>query len=149
MSEEGYGYGKDIKYRITSDGIIDLDLSDSGDISLVGGGTDDSISIKRKNAVQTIVLRILTPFGSLANEEGQSIPYGSDLWGMIGAKNTDLNRMVARAYILSCLQDYEAIESIVGIDVEFPESGVMKIGLTIKLKDDDEILFETITIGAE
>ncbi len=148
MTDESYGYGKDIGYKFETDGTVDFALSESGDISLVGGESTDSISQKRKNAIQQIILRIITPFGTLKDEEGKTIPFGSELPNMIGLKDTELNRHIMKAYVLSCLQDYNAIEAILDIDVSFPDDGVARINLKIKLKDDTEILFETITIGS-
>ena len=146
-NDESFGYGIDIGYDFNKDGSVDFTISDSGDIQLVGGSSTENISKKRKNAIQQIILRIITPFGGLVDQEGQTIPFGSDLINMIGAKDTELNRNVMKAYVLSCLQDYQAIEAIVNIGVVFPTPGVTSIELKIKLKDDDEILFETININ--
>lgn len=145
--EESFGYGIDIGYDFNKDGSIDFAISDSGDISLVGGSSTENMSKKRKNAIQQIILRIITPFNSMVDHEGQTIPFGSDLPNMIGAKDTGLNRNVMKAYVLSCLQDYQAIEAIVNLDVTFPTPGVTSVELKIKLKDDDEILYETININ--
>ena len=147
QNNDSFGYGIDIGYDFKSDGSIDFTISDSGDISLVGGSSTDIISKKRKNAIQQIVLRIITPFSSMVDHNGETIPFGSEFPNMVGVKDTNLNRTVMKAYVLSCLQDYRAIEAILNIDVSFPSRGVINIKLTIKLKDDDEILFETITIG--
>lgn len=147
QNNESFGYGKDVGYEFNSDGSVDFAISDSGDLLLVGGDSDDSISLKRQNARQQILLRIITPFGSLQNHEGQTVPFGSEIPSMIGAKDTELNKRVMQAYVLSCLQGYQALEAILAIDVEFPSPGVSRITLKIKLKDDDEILFETIDLS--
>lgn len=144
---ETFGYGVDIGYDFNKDGSIDFKISDSGDIQLVGGSSTENISVKRKNAIQQIILRIITPFGSMVDHDSKSIPFGSDIPAMVGAKDTDLNRTVMKAFVLSCLQDYNAIEAIVNINVIFPSSGITIIELKIKLKDDDEILFETINLN--
>jgi len=146
-NDETFGYGIDIGYDFKADGSIDFSISDSGDISLVGGSSTDTMAKKRKNALQQIMLRIITPFSSMVDHKGETVPFGSEFPNMVGVKDTNLNKTVMKAYVLSCLQDYRAIEAILNIDVTFPFRGVINIKLTIKLKDDDEILFETISIG--
>ncbi len=149
QEDDGFGYGIDIGYVVNREGIIDFEISDSGDIRIIGAGEGEAISEKRKNAIQQIILRILTPYGTINDENGRPIAFGSELHSMIGIKNTDLNKMAIQAYVMSCLQDYHALESIHKIQVDFVASGTMQIGLAIKLKDDNEILFETLTIGGQ
>ena len=144
----GFGYGIDMQYDINLDGTVDILIDETGDIRLVGGTITDVFEQRRKNAIQQIVLRILTPFGSLLDEEGNPVGFGSDLHSLIGQKDTDLNKLAIRAYILSCLSDYEFIESVVGIDVDFSTSGVASITLKIKLLGDDQLIEETIELGA-
>ena len=148
QNTDSYGYGVDIGYTFRRERSIDFEISDSGDIALVGGSPEENMDKKRKNAIQQIVLRILTPFGGLSDESGSPIPFGSEIQAMIGAKDTSLNRQVMKAYVLTCLQDYRAIEAILNIEVIFPKSGVCEIKIMIKLKDDDKVLYETITIGS-
>ena len=148
QNTDSYGYGVDIGYKFNPDGSIDFNISDSGDIALVGGSPEETMDKKRKNAIQQIILRIITPFGGLSDESGNPIPFGSEIQGMIGAKDTSLNRQVMKAYVLTCLQGYNVIEAILNIEVVFPQSGICEIKLMIKLKDDDKVLYETITIGS-
>ena len=147
MSEEYYGYGKDIKYDINGDGIIDISVSDSGDIAVVGGDGETDLETRRKNAIQQIILRIITPFGSLKDETGTPIEYGSNVHSLIGEKHNAVNEMIMRAYILACLSDYAPLEAILQLDIKFPEPNLAKITLGIKLKDDNQVLFETIELG--
>jgi len=146
-NDDSYGYGVDIGYEFKPDGSVDFKISDSGDIALVGGDGDDPLSQRRKNAIQQIILRIITPFGGITDQGGNAVPFGSEIQSMIGAKNTSINRHVMKAYILTCLQDYQALEAILNIDVHFTTTGACEIKLMLKLKDDDKILYETITIG--
>ena len=146
QEDEGYGYGIDIGYVINREGIIDFEISESGDIRIIGAGEGEAISEKRKNAIQQIILRILTPYGTVFDENGRPIAFGSELHSMIGMKDTDLNRMAIQAYVMSCLQDYAALEAITEITVDFIREGIIQIKLGVKLKDDNEILFETFTI---
>ena len=147
QEDEGFGYGIDIGYTVNREGIIDFEVSESGDIRIIGAGEGEAISEKRKNAIQQIILRILTPYGSIPDENGRPTAFGSELHSMIGMKDTDLNKMAIQAYVMSCLQDYQALESIHEIRVDFISPGTIQIKLGIKLKDDDEILFETFNIG--
>ena len=147
--EERYGYGIDIGYDLKEGGEMDFKISDSGDIALIGGSGLDPMEERRKNAKQQIALRILTPFGRLLDEQGDSLGYGSSLYTLLGGKNTYLNRMALRTYVMACLGDYEPLESVteIGINIPEDEKGVVQIRLRIKLKDDTEILFQTITLG--
>lgn len=151
MSEEeddelrafGAGYGIDMQYDFNVDGTVDLLIDETGDIRLVGGTVSDSMEVRRKNAIQKIVLSVLTPLGAL-----QSGPtFGSNLHSLVGSKDTDLTKMAVRAYVLSCLADYPYLERVVDIVVGFPKSGVMTITLKIKLIDDSTIIEEMITLG--
>lgn len=152
MSEDplrafGNTYGIDMRYDFKSDGTVDLLIDESGDIRLVGGTVAELIEVRRQNAIQQIVLRLLTRKNSLLDENGNAISFGSELHSLAGAKNTNLNKLVIRAYVMSCLQDYAWLEMITRIDVEFPTAGVVQITLGIKLIDDSEIIEEIITLG--
>lgn len=147
MSNNNVGYGTDIKYKLNKDGTIDLEIGDSGDLVVVGGSTNEAMSIKRQNAIQAIILRIITPKGSLTDQNDEVIGFGSNLYDMIGNKNTDINRLAVKAYVMSCLQDYEAIEIIYDIGVTFTLE-VISIKLVLKLKDDSEIITETVEVGS-
>ena len=149
QEDDGFGYGIDIGYTINRGGIIDFEISESGDIRIIGAGEGEAISEKRKNAIQQIILRILTPYGTISDENGRPIAFGSELHSMVGMKDTDLNKMAIQAYVMSCLQDYQALESIHEIRVDFVTPGVIQIKLAIKLKNDNEILFETFNIGGQ
>lgn len=139
MSDNGDGYGKDIGYVIGADGSIDIELGDSGDINIIGGIGTDALSVKRKNAIQQVILRLLTPAGSLLDQHGNPIAYGSDLPSMVGAKNTELNKLVMKAYIMLALQDYNYVESILKIDIDISEKGVTAITVAVKFYGDNEI----------
>ncbi len=156
MSEEnddplyafGKTYGIDMQYDFNKDGTVDLLIDESGDIRLVGGVASELIEIRRKNAVQQIILRILTPRESLVDEEGNTVGFGSDLYSLIGQKDTDLNKMAVRAYILAALQDYDWIETITKIDIEFPNRDTMSVTVGFKLIDDNSVIEQIIELGA-
>lgn len=152
MSEDplrnfGNTYGIDMRYNFKSDGTVDLMIDESGDIRLVGGDLTEVIEVRRQNAIQQVVLRLLTRKDSLLDENGNAISFGSELGSLVGNKNTNLNRLAVRAYVMSCLQDYAWLEMITRIDVDFPTTGVINIILGIKLIDDSEIIEETIQLG--
>lgn len=143
----GRTYGKDMQYDFNTDGTVDLVISPSGDIQLIGGTITDEITKRRKNAVQQIILRLLTPAKSLTDENGVPITYGSDLHTLVGQKNNEINRMAVRTYILSALSDYEWIEVVTGIDVNFTTEGVMEVVLRYKLINDEEIIEQILEYG--
>lgn len=152
MSEDplrafGNTYGIDMRYDFRNDGTVDLLIDESGDIRLVGGTVTELIEVRRQNAIQQIILRLLTPKDFLSDEKRNVFPFGSDLHSLVGNKDTDLNKLAVRAYVISCLQDYVWLEMITRIDVEFLTSGVLQITLGIKLIDDSEIIEEIITLG--
>jgi len=140
-------YGKDIRYDFKNDGTVDFVISPSGDIQLVGGSSSDDIEVRRQNAIQQIILRLLTPVNSLTDENGVPLPFGSNLYSLIGQKDTGLNRMAVRTYILYALSDYSWIEQILAIDVNFQNNGVMEVILRYKLIDDNEIIEQTLEYG--
>lgn len=156
MSEEnddslyafGKTYGIDMQYDFNSDGTVDLLIDESGDIRLVGGVASELIEIRRKNAVQQIILRILTPRESLVDQEGNTVRFGSDVYSLIGQKDSELNKMAVRAYILAALQDYDWIETITKIDVDFPNRDTMSITVGFKLIDDNSVIEQIIELGA-
>ena len=152
MSEDplrafGNIYGKDMRYDFKNDGTVDLLIDESGDIRLVGGTISEIIEVRRQNAIQQVILRLLTRKDSLLDEDGNAISFGSDLHSLVGEKATDLNKLAVRAYVVSCLRDYAWLEMITRIDVDFPTPGVIKITLGIKLIDDSQIIEEIITLG--
>ena len=155
MSEEnqdsldafGKTYGVDMMYDFKKDGTVDLLIDESGDIRLVGGDASELIAVRRKNAIQQIILRILTPRESLVNEEGNTVGFGSDVYSLIGQKDTELNKMAVRAYVLAALRDYDWIETITKIDVIFPNRDTMSITIGIKLIDDNSIIEQEIQLG--
>jgi len=155
MSEEnsdplyafGKTYGIDMQYDFNQDGTVDLLVDESGDIRLVGGVASELIEIRRKNAVQQILLRILTPRETLVDEEGNTVGFGSDVYTLVGQKDTSLNKMAVRAYILAALQDYDWIETITKIDVDFPDRDKMSLTIGFKLIDDNAVIEQMIEFG--
>ena len=104
---EGEGYEEDIKYAISVDGTVDFVVGPGGDIEIVGGRKGDPIEQKRANAIQQIILRILTPLGTVRDQDGNPTYYGSYLTTLIGEKQTELTNMIFRAYVMWCLSDFE------------------------------------------
>ena len=68
---------------------------------------------ERANLAQALILRLLTPVGSLA-ELGHP-DYGSRLGELVGGENTDVTRFLARRYVLEAVAK-ESRARIVGLD---------------------------------
>lgn len=144
--EDGPGYGVDVGYEFKLDGSVDLLIDESGDIRLVGGVEGDSTSLKRENARQQIILRLLTALGVIRTVDGKAVNYGSLLHTAIGFKDTAMNKLMIRAFVIQALFGYEAIEKVVGLGVTVGRSGELVIKLQVSLKNDEEILEEEVTI---
>ena len=143
----GRTYGIDMQYDFKNDGTVDLVISPTGDIQLIGGSLTDEITKRRENAIQQIILRLLTPAKTLTDENGVPITFGSNLYTLTGEKNNEINRMAVRTYILSALADYDWIEVVTAIDVKFTTDGVMEIILRYKLINDEEIIEQILEYG--
>lgn len=148
MSEK-YGYGIDIKLLYRSEGTIDIDVDETGDLALVGGDGDASILVKVENVIQQMAIRLQTPFGSLKDEYGNSIDIGSNLHELVGGKNSDLTAMIMKQYILAAIADLSFIKAIIDIRllVERADNPTqLKAKIFFKLEDDDNIWFNTVDL---
>ena len=145
-----YGYGKDIKMKVNTAGEIDLAISRTGDLDLVGGDGSDTYLIRAENAAQQIKLRVITPLNSLKDENGNTLSVGSELLKSIGSKHSELTFMYLRSSIQTSLNDLNFIQSINSINfvvdrAKAPSS--LKIQLSYTLKDDTAIYFVEFNIG--
>jgi phage baseplate assembly protein W len=97
----------------------------------------------RENLAQAVVMRLLTPRGELA--ELAHPEYGSRLTELIGRRNTEITRNLARLFILESLQLEPRIEEVVEVTVE-PDRFVrdlVRIRLRVRPIGETDIL----TIG--
>jgi len=111
-----------------------LRLTTSGpicDLGVVGG---------RGNLAQALILRLVTPKGSLA---GLGHPdYGSRLIELIGSGNTDNARNLARLFTLEALKQEPRIAQILDLAVQTAEGqpDTVRIGFSVvPVNDDDPI----------
>lgn len=144
-----YGYGKDLRLKIGTDGELDLVISPTGDLDIVGGDSEDTFQSRAENAAQQIKLRLITPFNTLKDENGQPISIGSQLHTLFGKKITELSAMLLKSYILASIIDLPFLDSVIGIDFVSEEKDVaksteLKIMVRYKLKNDVNIYFSTI-----
>lgn len=151
MSEEParYGYGKDLKVTFTLEGEMDLVISASGDLDLVGGDEDDAIEVRVEQAVQQIKIRIMTPFGSLKDENDVPITLGSNLLLAIGSNMRDESVLMFKSFISSSLASLPFIEQVNAIDLiinrkDNPTGMKLRIGFT--LKEDTNVYYTTIDL---
>jgi phage baseplate assembly protein W len=85
-----------LRVRPASGGVTDAELADLG---VVGG---------RENLAQALILRLLTPRGSLA-ALGHAA-YGSELHRLIGQRKTEELRGLCRAYVLDVVAQEPRVE---------------------------------------
>lgn len=148
-SEERFGYGIDIAIKFDAEGEVDLKVDSTGDLALVGGDGDAELSIRVQNAMQQISIRLSTPFNSLTDENGNQIPLGSSLHTSIGEKQTDLNILLIKSFILSALADLQFIDQIIDIRLiseRTKQPTKLKTELFFTLKEDTNIYFTTIDL---
>jgi phage baseplate assembly protein W len=82
---------------------------DSIDLEVAAGGD---------NLRQALILRLLTPIGSLRDlgHEG----YGSRLHELVGERNTPQNRLLARSFVLQAVAQERRVAEILDLRVDDP-----------------------------
>lgn len=148
-SNERFGYGIDIKLLYNSEGTIDLDVDETGDLALVGGDGEADILVKVENIIQQMAIRLQTPFGGLKDEYGESIDLGSNLHELVGGKNSDINALIIKTYIMNALVDLSSIKAIIDIRLLVDRKNnptLMKAKIFFKLEEDDNIYFNTVNL---
>jgi phage baseplate assembly protein W len=107
------------------------------DIAVVSG---------RENLAQALVLRLLTPKGSLAPLGHPD--YGSRLPSLIGELNTDTTRNLARLYTIEAIGQESRVRTLeelaVGTVADQPDT--IRIALSVLPIDDDEPLALTLEV---
>lgn len=101
---------------------------------------DLSKSEERGNLSQAVVIRLLTPRGDLSHLGHPD--YGSRLHELVGDRNTETRRNLARLYILESLQHETRIEKVMAVTVK-PAAGrrsSIEISLLVQPVGDSESL---------
>lgn len=91
----------------------------------------------RENLGQALVMRLLTPQGELAPLGHPT--YGSRLYEVIGARNTETIRNLAKLHVLAALKAERRIEKVVSVEVTPHQV----------LRDVIRIAVEVLPIGAD
>ncbi len=147
-----YGYGKDIAYMFTKDGRVDFEITAQGDLKIVGGtGEEVPLEIRRKNAWQSVALRILTPRHSLRDPDDptgeRKLSFGSLIYDIIGNNFTPEVEMFIRGQIVLAIMESPFVDRIERIQiVEGDTPSVRKVNVGLVLKGDDEVLYETFPL---
>lgn len=150
LSNDRFGYGIDIGLTFSDEGQIDLLIDETGDIGLIGGDGDSSITQKVQNVFQQIKIRLSTPFKSLKDENNIATDIGSELHKLIGAKRTEMNVMLIKSYILNSLIDLQFFEAIYDIKLildDRTDANIIYTQIVFKLKFDDNQYFTTVSLN--
>jgi phage baseplate assembly protein W len=116
----------------------------------VAGTTEPAIDIAvvsgRENLAQALVLRLLTPKGSLAPLGHPD--YGSRLPSLIGQLNNDTTRNLARLYTIEAIGQETRVRALrdlaVGTVADQPDT--IRIALSVTPIDDDDPLALTLEV---
>ncbi|MEX2262654.1 MAG: hypothetical protein WD696_11925 [Bryobacteraceae bacterium] len=68
-----------------------------------------------ENLQQALILRLLTPQGSL--RDLGHVEYGSRLHELIGRENVDASRLLARAYVLQAIAQERRVEKVLALEI--------------------------------
>lgn len=94
---------------------LDLTTNPSGSVYL-----DETVDLAGTQGVETLqqalILRLLTPLGSLADLGHAN--YGSRLHELIGEENNDNTRFRARSYIIQAIGQEKRIEKILSLEID-------------------------------
>lgn len=148
-TNESFGYGIDIQVNFNKDNEIDLVISPTGDIALVGADGESSRYDRLQNAIQQIQFHVMTPFNSLKDENDISVPVGSQLNELIGAKLSDLNVLLLKSMVLSAIAPLKFIARVERIEPILDENkdrGLIKVAIQFKIKNDDQVYFTTVDL---
>jgi phage baseplate assembly protein W len=87
----------------------------------------------RRNVAHALLLRLLTPRGSL--EELGHASYGSRLYELIGERKTDALRNLCRAYVLEVVAQEPRVEpSAVALDFELDAETASSFAFTLAVR---------------
>lgn len=101
--------------------------------------TDFATVSGRENLGQAIMMRLLTPMGEIAALGHPS--YGSRLFTLVGMRNTETNRNLAKLYILESLQMEPRVRKIVDVKVaphDYSRESVV-VSIAVLPIDEEEV----------
>jgi phage baseplate assembly protein W len=127
-----------VDLRVVPAGEGGLPLGDVADVATVGG---------RENLAQALVLRLLTPVGSLAPLGHPA--FGCRLIELIGGLNNETTRNLARLFTLEALAAEPRVVEVLDLRVE-PVAGqpeMLQIVFSVLPLDDDAPLALTLEIA--
>jgi hypothetical protein len=141
---------KDFGISFKGDGSIDLGISSTGDLRVVGGNEEDDIKVKKELVLQDIRMALITPFGSLPDPNDStgetSLNFGNIAFDYLG--KSQIADMIIGSCIYSAVILVNGVEDILGMDLEkVTEDGKIKVRLQIKVTDDEDILDTIVVVG--
>lgn len=94
------------------------------------GGDDLTVAAERANLGQALILRLLTPLGSLGPLGHPE--YGSRLTELIGERNDETHRNLARMFTIQAVaQERRAVLADLAVDVPDGRPDVIRIGFSV------------------
>ena len=116
-------------------GTLDLALAASAT-----GLTDFAVTAERSNLGQALILRLLTPLGSLAPLGHPA--YGSRLYQLIGGLNTEVVRNLARLYTIEAVGQEPRVRELLNVRIETAPGSpdTIRIAFDVLPLDDDNPL---------
>jgi phage baseplate assembly protein W len=120
-------------------GTVDLAVvpGGKGGLKAVGDVSDLGAVSGRANLAQALIVRLLTPLGSLAPLGHPE--YGSRLVELVGQVNNVATRNLARLYTIQALSQEPRAREILDLTVDTPEgqTDTVRIGFSVLPLDDD------------
>lgn len=120
-------------------GALDLAVRTGGEggLPLEGEILDLKTATGRENLAQALILRLLTERGSLAPLGHPD--YGSRLVELVGRRNNDTTRNLARLFTLEALNQEPRVEEVLDLRVEVvrDQPDVVRISFSVKPLDDE------------
>lgn len=102
----------------------------------------------RENLAQALILRLLTPLGSLASLGHAS--YGSRLHELIGMRKTNIVRNLCRAFVLEVVAQEPRVENkavALDFDLEAETPSSLVFRLSVQPKNGDAALPLSLEVG--
>jgi hypothetical protein len=129
-------------------GAVPLEQADSGgalDLAVVPG--DLATVSGRATLAQALIVRLLTPRGSLAPLGHAG--YGSRLGELIGRVNTDATRNLARLHTIEALAQERRVRAVRNLTVEVPPGSPdsVRISFSVLPVADDDPLALTLDVS--
>jgi phage baseplate assembly protein W len=120
-------------YAATNWGTLDLTTNPPEPPRQLAGPVDLAIAAAGDCLRQALILRLLTPVGSLA-DLGHA-RFGSRLHQLVGTPHTAASRHLARSFVLQAVAEEPRVERVLAIEVLHPlpgEADQVRIRLTVQ-----------------